>query len=110
MSFRTKVSGDGGEALLFERDIDGDVRGMLRFDLHAGQSFNVEKVVLALSTEPIETVEEMLAGERVWDALIVTAICLPADDDDRTVLEFQDDSEEQDIADALVRDTKNLKL
>ncbi|KZV70367.1 hypothetical protein PENSPDRAFT_752566 [Peniophora sp. CONT] len=110
MSFHTKVAGDGGEALLFERDIDGDVRGMLRFELHAGQSFNVDKVVLALSSEPIEAVEEMLAGEKVWDALVVTAVCQPADDDDRTVLDFQEDSEEQDIADALVRDTKTLKL
>lgn len=95
--------------MLFERDAQGDVRGLLRFANHNDLPFNTDLVRVVFSTERIDTVEEMLEDEKAWDALSVVATC-------RTEKQLEvrngaeDYIEEADITDALVQRTKNLKL
>ena len=97
--------------MLFERGVNGDVHGLLRFDLHAGQSFNVDVVLLVLSIEQINTIDELLLGEKVWDALNVTAVCREAGHcDDDSVTAGEGAGQEQDITDALVQGAQKLKL
>ncbi|VDB92090.1 unnamed protein product [Peniophora sp. CBMAI 1063] len=104
----TQIQGDGGEALLFQRNASGEVLGLLRFEVHAGQSFNVDIVLVVFSSEPIDDIDDMIAEKKVWDAMNVTFVCHSPDDSDTDTIGYGE--EEQDITDALVRSARDLKL
>lgn len=65
--------------LLFGPDDQQNIRGLLRFEACNGQGFNVDWLRLVFSTDPIASVEEMLAEEKAWDALTITTICKGGD-------------------------------
>lgn len=91
--------------MMFERNAQGEVPGLLRFTNYDGLPFNVDLVHMVFSTERIDSVEEMLEDVKAWDALYSRAICRS-----KSAYAREECEEEADITDALAQHTRNLKL
>ena len=106
--FRTTVGSDQSQ-LLFERDMQGDVGGLLRFAHHDELPFNVDLFLIVFSTQRIDSIDEMLEDSvKAWDALSIKGICRQTEQPRRQA--NKQCPEEADITDALVERTQRMKL